>query len=62
MKKSLEEWKEEIDAWIARWKADFKAGHFYESNDDFFESIKKEAISEKNSNFKINFLKEWVLI
>ena len=66
MEKSLEQWKKEIDAWIARWRADFKAGNYYESNDDFFQSIKKEVIQEKRNNSKISFLfankKEWVLV
>ena len=66
MWKKIEEWKKEIDKWIAVWKADFDSGNYYSLNSDFIKNIKKEVKIEKSKNSKINILfskkDEWVLV
>jgi len=66
MKKSLIEWKKEIDAWIAKWRSDIKAGRYYSLDNNFMNDIKNEVKKEKIKSKKINFLfsnkKEWILV
>ena len=65
MKKSLIEWKKEIDNWIAQWLSDFENGDYYEWNDAFFESIIDEISNKEKVTKKIvltNTQNEWVLV
>ncbi len=64
MKKSLAEWKEEIDAGIARGKADIKSGRYKKLDASFMKNMQDRVIQRirKRKELAVKNEKVWVMM
>lgn len=71
MKKTLEQWKKEIDEGIARGKADVETGRVYKLDENFIRNMENRLLNRVKNKKDIDFnnkifvnknIEEWILV